>query len=65
MTDVTKEECYENSQKVMLMLNDHDHEISSLKHRMKEQGALTSCINKLATNMECMLKESDQPGEKA
>lgn len=50
MTDVTKEECYENSQKVMLMLNDHDHEISSLKHRMKEQEALTSCINKLATN---------------
>ena len=64
MTEVTKEECFENSQKVMLMLNDHEHEIGSLKHRMREQESLTGCINKLATNMECMLKEQIAQGKR-
>ncbi|OQA48436.1 MAG: hypothetical protein BWY46_01382 [Firmicutes bacterium ADurb.Bin300] len=51
-------------QDVAIKLNDHDHEISSLKHRVKEceeqQATINKLVNsvdKLATNMENMLEE--------
>lgn len=53
-----------NEQDIAIKLNDHDHELGSLKHRVKElevqQGqlnALVRNVDKLATNMENMLKE--------
>ena len=53
-----------NEQDILIKLNDHDHELGSLKHRVKElevqQGqfnALVRNVDKLATNMENMLKE--------
>ncbi len=51
-------------QEVAIKLNSHDHEISSLKHRVKECEQQQSIINKLvnsvdklATNMENMIEE--------
>lgn len=51
-------------QEVAIKLNDHDHEISSLKHRVREceqqQATINKLVNsvdKLATNMENMIEE--------
>ena len=51
-------------QEIAIKLNDHDHEIKSLKHRtneleeqQKEFSSLVRSVDKLANNMEVMLKE--------
>lgn len=60
-----------NEQQVALKLNDHDHEIKSLKHRVEEVekkqseiGELTQSVNKLAINMGYMLDEQKEQGER-
>jgi len=56
---------------VELKLNDHDHEIKSLKHRVKdvedkqsEIGALTASVNELAINMRYMVEEQKKQGQR-
>ena len=56
---------------VELKLNDHEHEIKSIKHRMNEVEkkqseieTLTLSVNKLAINMEHMLHEQKEQGER-
>lgn len=58
-------------QNVMLTLNDHDHEIKSLKHRMDEVEAeqkdlqsLTLSVQKLAISMENMVNTQTKQGER-
>lgn len=58
-------------EQVAVGLNDHENEIKSLKHRMKEvqeqQKALmklTSSVETLAVNMEYMAKEQTKQGER-
>ena len=53
-----------------IKLNDHDHEISSLKHRVKdveseqkELSLLARNVDRLATNMERMLVEQQAQRE--
>lgn len=60
-----------NEQEIYLKLNDHDHEIGSLKHRVKgcedNQKALSELIrsvDKLANTMENMIKEQKEQGER-
>lgn len=60
-----------NDQQIALKLNDHDHEIKSLKHRVEEVeqkqseiGELTQSVNKLAINMGYMLDEQKEQGER-
>ena len=60
-----------NEQQIALKLNDHDHEIKSLKHRVEEVeqkqseiGELTQSVNKLAINMGYMLDEQKEQGER-
>ena len=60
-----------NDQQIALKLNDHDHEIKSLKHRVEEVeqkqseiGELTQSVNKLAINMGYMLDEQKKQGER-
>lgn len=60
-----------NDQQIALKLNDHDHEIKSLKHRVEEVeqkqseiGELTQSVNKLAINMGHMLDEQKEQGER-
>lgn len=54
-------------EKINLKLNDHDHEIGSLKHRMQKMEncqsdiqKLTLSVDKLATNMQYMLQEQKE-----
>ena len=56
-----------NEQDILLKLNDHQHEISSLKYRVedceKQQTTLTKLaesVNKLAVNMDVMLKNMEK-----
>ena len=56
---------------IAVKLNSHDHEIKSLKHRMEEQEEqgksfqdLVLSVQKLAMNMEAMLKEQSAQGER-
>lgn len=56
---------------VELKLNDHEHEIKSIKHRVtdieKKQGeieTLALSVNKLAINMEHMLNEQKEQGRR-
>lgn len=56
---------------IELKLNDHEHEIKSLKHRVKdvedkqaEISALTSSVNELAINMRYMVEEQKKQGER-
>jgi len=58
-------------QDVVLKLNDHDHEIGSLKYRVKAcednqkvQTGLIRTVDKLADNMLNMLDEQKQQGER-
>ena len=37
-----------NGQEIELKLNDHEHEIGSLKHRMSDVEAQTKAINNLS-----------------
>lgn len=60
-----------NEQQIALKLNDHDHEIKSLKHRVEEVeqkqseiGELTQSVNKLAINMGYMFDEQKEQGER-
>lgn len=60
-----------NEQQIALKLNDHDHEIKSLKHRVEEVeqkqseiGELTQSVNKLAINMGYMVDEQKEQGER-
>lgn len=55
--------------KILIKLNDHTHEISSLKHRVSEIeqkqesiNALASSVNELAINMKYMLEEQKEQG---
>ena len=41
-----------NGQDIELKLNDHEHEIGSLKHRMSDVEAQTKAINNLAMSVE-------------
>ena len=41
-----------NEQEIELKLNDHEHEICSLKHRMSDVEAQTKAINNLAISVE-------------
>ena len=56
---------------IAVKLNSHDHEIKSLKHRMDEQEEqsktiqdLVLSVQKLAMNMEAMLKEQSAQGDR-
>jgi chemotaxis receptor (MCP) glutamine deamidase CheD len=58
-------------QDILLKLNDHDHEIGSLKHRMEEveekqesNNRLTISVNELALNMKYMVEEMKEQGSK-
>ena len=60
-----------NEQEMELKLNDHDHEIGSLKHRMDsveekqdEIYELTTAVNKLAISVEFMAKEQKDQGKR-
>lgn len=60
-----------NEQEIALKLNDHDHEIKSLKHRMtdmeKKQSeieTLTLSVSELAINMRHMLEEQREQNER-
>ncbi len=56
-------------QEIALKLNDHKHEIDSLKHRVAEceeqqktMNALINSVNELAVNMKYMLAEQQAQG---
>lgn len=56
---------------IAVKLEAHEHEIGSLKHRVRELEAefkaineLTMSVNKLAVNMENMLQEQKAQGER-
>lgn len=56
-------------QEVALKINDHDHEIKSLKHRVGEceeqqkiMNALVNSVNELALNMKHMFDEQKAQG---
>lgn len=56
---------------IAVRLEAHEHEIGSLKHRVKELEAesralqkLTVCVNKMAVNMENMIRELAKHGER-
>ena len=58
-------------QEVALKLNDHDHEIKSLKHRVSdvekkqtEIETLTLSVSKLAVNMQHMLEEQSEQNQR-
>ena len=58
-------------EQMILKLNDHDHEIASLKHRVTnietkqtEIGQLTLSVNELATNMKYMVEEQKNQGDR-
>jgi len=58
-------------QDVVIRLNDHDHEIGSLKHRMnsceenqKSMYDLIRSVDKLANAMENMAREQKEQGER-
>lgn len=58
-------------QDVVLKINDHEHEIGSLKHRVKnleekqsEISSLTNSVNELAINMRYMLEEQKDQGNR-
>lgn len=60
-----------SEQEIKLKLNDHDHEIKSLKHRVdsvekkqKDIYELTTAVNKLAVSVEFMAKEQSAQGER-
>lgn len=60
-----------NEQEMELKLNDHEHEIGSLKHRMDgveekqtEIYELTTAVNKLAISVEYMAKEQKEQGKR-
>lgn len=60
-----------NEHEIALKLNDHDHEIKSLKHRMtdmeKKQSeieTLTLSVSELAVNMRHMLEEQREQNER-
>ena len=60
-----------NEQEILIKLNDHDHQIGNLKHRVgcceteqKEFGKLIRSVDKLANNMEHMLKELQDQGKR-
>lgn len=57
--------------KILIKLNDHDHEIGSIKHRVKEIedkqetiNTLASSVNELAINMRYMVEEQKEQGER-
>lgn len=59
-----------SEQDIAIKLNDHDHEIGSLKHRVldvekkqEEFVKLSRNVERLATNMELMLKEQQKQRE--
>ena len=49
---------------IELKLNDHDHEIGSLKHRMKAVEENQKALNSLATSVAVMVEKVDGIGEK-
>ena len=58
-------------QELALKLNDHDHEIKSLKHRVSdvekkqtEIETLTLSVSKLAVNMQHMLEEQREQNQR-
>lgn len=58
-------------QEVVLELNDHTHEIKSLKHRVDEVekkqetiGSLAQSVNELAINMKYMVEEQKEQGQR-
>lgn len=60
-----------NETEVAVKLEGHEHEIKSLKHRMDEQEEqsktiqdLVISVQKLALNMEAMLKEQGAQGDR-
>lgn len=60
-----------HDEEVKLKLNDHDHEIKSLKHRVSdieskqsEIGKLAQSVNELAINMRYMVEEQKKQGER-
>ena len=58
-------------QDIAIKLNDHDHEIGSLKHRVDEvekkqesNNRLTISVNELALNMKYMVEELKEQGSR-
>ena len=49
---------------IELKLNDHEHEIGSLKHRMKAVEENQKALNSLATSVAVMVEKQDAIAEK-
>ena len=47
------------NEEIAVKLEDHEHEIGSLKHRMKAAEESSKALNKLATAMEIMAVKQD------
>ena len=47
------------NEEITIKLNDHDHEISSLKHRMADMEATSEAITRLASAVEVMATKQD------
>lgn len=50
------------TEEIAVKLEDHTHEISSLKHRMKAAEEATLALNRLATAMEVMATKQEAMG---
>lgn len=46
-------------EQIAVKLEDHEHEIGSLKHRMKAVEESSAALNRLATSMEVMATKQD------
>lgn len=60
-----------NEKEIALKLNDHDHEIKSVKHRLTECEekqesfiSIATSVEKLAFSMEHMVKEQEKQGKR-
>ena len=47
------------NEEIAIRLNDHDHEINSLKHRMSDMEATSEAITRLASAVEVMATKQD------
>ena len=51
------------TEEIAVKLEDHEHEIGSLKHRMKAAEEANHALNRLATAVEVMATKQDTMGE--
>ena len=51
-------------EEIAVALNGHEHEIGSLKHRMKDQEEQSKVVKELALNMKNMIAEQEKQGRR-